>query len=598
MMVRARGHEDRAATGVLFAALVLLALARLAAQVAPSMYAWSINFGRTAPPAFAIAGFALLAAGLLPASGGYFGAALEPRHPASAPGRWLAPVLAAVGVALVVLLHDRALFVGDALLRAGQLHEKGAFWRMFPQAMPLDRGMHDWLPQHAAALTSWGPGTWLRALGAAEVALLAWIAVRFADGLGVRGALRVGIACAVLFGGYVQLLTGYGKPTGEIAICTLAAGVFGLEIARQRRGTLAFGLVVSCALLLHRAGLPLLAVWFVVAVLWARDRRPGRGPWGALHLALPLVTLAVLGPRLVHLLLGFDVHVNFASHEVEAQGGILRAALSRLRLLDDANVLLLLAPLLPAALALTPWLRREDVQRPEFPVLAALVAGSAPALLFVYVTQGPFRDWDAFAGSGAAAALAGAWVIARVLARAPRSRRLGLPIATSALAPLVLLMASQSDLRSGLDRAHRFLAERPTRTSSQRLATLDYIGLACLTSERWSEAEAAYASLCEGAPHARALILWGTSAAIAGDSRDAQRAFGELTARNPAEPIGWMGLWMMAVANRDPSGAERADAVVRRWLRNGPEWKVLNVYFDHYPAMASLIPAHAGPAAP
>jgi hypothetical protein len=592
------GARDRAGTRALFAAMVLLALARLAAQLAPSMYAWSINFGRTAPTVLAVLAFVILAAGLLPAAGDRFASALEPRRAAAPPGTWLATVLAAAGIALVVLLHDRALFVGDALLRAGQLHEGDAFLRMFPQAMPLDRLLHGWIPQQAAVLGPWDPETLLRALGAAEAALLAWIAIRFADGLGARGALRVGIAGAVLFGGYLQLLTGYGKPTGEIAICTIAAGVFGLEVARERRGTLAFGLAVSCAMLLHRAGLPLLAAWLAVVVMWARDRRPGRGAWGALHLSLPLLTLAVLGPRLVHLLLGFDLHVNFASHEVEAQGGILRTAFSPLRLLDDANVLLLLAPLLPAALALAPGLRREDVERPEFTVLAALVAGSVPTLLFVYVTQGPFRDWDAFAGSGAAAALAAAWVIARVLARTVRPQRFGLALVTSALAPLVLLMASQCDLRLGIDRAHRFLEERPVRTSSQRLATLDYIGLACLTSERWAEAGAAYASLCEAAPHVRALILWGTSTAIAGDTRQAERAFGELTARAAAEPIGWMGLWMMAVANRDSAEAARADAVIRPWLRDGPEWRVLGAYFDHYPRMAALIPARTGSPAP
>ena len=590
---------ERRATAALVAALLAWWAVRVAATLAPTMHAWSLGFGRDVPPAIAWTLLALPALALVPALARPLGSALDR---ADARGGWVAraPGLAmgALAAALVLALPDRAGFVGDSLLRLGTLREPGSFADTFPQAMPLDAVLHDALPRWFGEHTPLSPEGFARALGALEAAFLAWVALRFARDLGLAGARRIGVAAALAFGGYLALCTGYGKPTVEVILCTLAAGIFGLEVVRERRGALPFALAVSLALLLHRAALPLALPWLVVVALDWRARGAARPHAGRWPLALPLVTLAALAPQLAHVVFGFDVRTNFTSHEVEAQGGMLRTAFSGLRLLDDANVLLLHAPLLVAALVAAPWAagpeapRRESRGR-EAILLASLLAAFLPSLLFVYVTQGPFRDWDALGGEGAAAALASAVLLARALRGGASRGWLAVPVALAAIAPLVLVLASQSSLDRGLAHARRFLDEPPRRTPSQRLATLDYLGFRCMREGRWAEAAGSYERYAAEAPHTRALIFWGTSAAIARLDESGERAFAALASRVPDEPIGWFGLWVTSMARGDSALARRAEATIDGWPAQGAERARVSTYLEHYPEMRARLPRRA-----
>jgi hypothetical protein len=580
--------------GLLHAALIGWAALRALALMPATMHAWGLNFGRTVPLPVLVACGSLLALGLVPALARPLADLLAPRPGRRGPARSSALWLAVVAVGLVWLLPDRTGFVGDALMRLGVLGEPASAWSGFPQAMPLDRILHHASLRWLAERTPVAPEGWARVLGAGEAALLAWLAVRFASGLGLAGAARVGIACTLLFGGYLALFTGYGKPTVEVVLCTIAAGVFGLEVVRDGRGALPFALAVSLGVLLHRAALPLVPVWVAVAALdW---RRRGFPRWHRALLAhgLPVVVLLALAPRLVSVFMGFDLPGNVTSREFAARGGVLRVAFSGMRLLDIANLLLMHAPLLPVALIALPGVRGRRTAAAEWVVIGTLLLAFAPLLLFFYGAYGPFRDWDAYGGAGAAVALAVSYVLARALGREPGRAWLGVPLALSAVMPVVLILVSQAGLDDGLQRVHHFLDEPPARATSWRETTIDFIGTRCMREARWGEAAETYERLSALAPSPRVLLFWGTSAAIAGQDASAERAFLRLTERVPEDPLGWFGLWLMAGAGGDSALARRAWGVVRTWAPGSQERGQVTRYLDHYPEMAQRLPRRRG----
>ncbi len=588
----APGEDAVGVTRALWVALLAWTIVRAALAWAPGMAAWGLDFARTAPWPWAAAAALLSALAFVPAFARALGGAAGPAESRS-PAPLTVGALALVAVVAALALTDRTYFVGDALLRVATLREPASVWTVFPQAMPLDGLLHHALPRALAARTPLSPEDGARAIGAAEAVLLALLAVRFASGFRLAPGPRLAIACAVLFGGYFALLTGYGKPTVEVVLATIATGVFGLDVVCGRGGALGVAVAVSLGVLLHRAALPLLATWLVVAAIDVR----ARGVRGAWPHVLPLVVMVALAPTLARVLFGFDVGVNFASREVAAQGGMWRTAFSGLRLLDVANVLLLHAPLLPVALVAARF-ARPGGSRAELAVLGSLVLASAPVLVFTYVTQGPFRDWDAYGGAGAAVTLASAWTLARALERARDPRALVAPMVTGAALPALLVMASQVRLDDGLARVRAVLAGPPARTASQRAATLDFLGSRLLREGRWSEAADAFATLAESSPSQRVLVFWGTSALLSHRMSEARRAFETLLARLPGDPEGRAGLWLAAAADGDRARAASAWAAMSAWAPDGPERRAVTQWFARYPMLASLMPPPGSATAP
>ncbi len=577
----------------LLAALLLATFAsRLAAGLAPGGFAWGLDFARWVPPPVAWALFALWAGALglaLVERGPRPAEAMDaPRPPGAAAGAagnlsrawpWL---LGGALLALLALLPDRVRFVGDFVLRLGVLDE-GWFRRLFPQALPLDVWLNHALPGRVATLLSTEPLAVMRALGLLEAALLVTLAVRFSRVVAAGPAAAAAVAAVLAFGGYATLLTGYGKPTPQLALCTLAAGTLGVELVRNARAAIPFAAAVSLGLALHRGALPLLLVWAAAAALaW---RRPGAGRARLWPLLAPALVFAWEAPRLLHVIRSFDVGVNFLPPEVRQQGGALAAAFAPLRLMDAANAVLLHAPLAPLAL-LAPLRARRS---PEALFLCALLVAFVPVLLFVYLPLGPYRDYDSLGPAGAAFAVASAWALARALAGARRARGLALAAAVSVVVPFLLLLVSLTDLERGFARAEALLEGPPRRHATHRASVLDWMGLRALNEERYDLARASYRRLSEETPLPRAFKLWGAAALIADAPREAGVAFERLLERVPGDPVGWYGLWLAAAAAGDSATAARASAHALRWGSGSREMRDVVEFFEHYPRLYGVL---------
>lgn len=583
--------------------LLALLVLRLAASVAPGEFAWGIDFARYTSPAIAwsllvacalAVGFAVLGRWPRPATSPGADAAhprgeSAKRSPhAARPARvnpWSRAWPWLLGASLIVslaLLPDRVRFVGDFVLRLGVLEESW-FRKLFPQALPLDLLVNHAIPGRLAGALSTEPLTVMRLLGLLEAALLTALAVRFARQVTERTAAAVAVAVVLALGGYATLLTGYSKPTPQLALCTLAAGTLGLELVRTGRGALPFALALALGVALHRGALPLLVVGAVAGVLaW---RRPGAERARLWPLLLPVLVFAWEAPRLLHVIRTFDVGVNFVPPEVRQQGGALAAAFAPLRLLDAANAVLLHAPLAPFALLVFARARRS----PEALFLAALVAAFLPVLLFVYLPLGPYRDYDSLGTAGAAVAVASAWALARALAPARRARELALGVAASVAVPFLVLLVSLTDLPRGLQRANALLEGPPRRHPTNRASVLDWMGLRALNEERYDLARDSYRRLCAETPMPRAFKLWGGAALMADSPHEARDAFQRLLERAPEDPVGWYGLWLSAAAAGDTASARRASEHALAWGSDSREMRDVVEFFEHYPQLYRVL---------
>jgi hypothetical protein len=242
---------------------------------------------------------------------------------------------------------DRSLIIGDASLRHGAFAWVDQPEKLAAQAMRGDLVLHHDLPKWVSEHTPWSAEQAGRVQGALLALLAALAGWRLAAALGARGELGLAVAAIAACTGALALDNGYGKASVEVACLTGIAAVGVLRAARgapthqgASGGVGTVGACVALGLFLHRSALALLPAWMVSAVLAVRANT-WRRPSVILGMVAPLVSLAVVGRRLVEVVGSFDREHHLA-------GGVfhtLAAGLAAAHLVDVAHTLCLLVPL-------------------------------------------------------------------------------------------------------------------------------------------------------------------------------------------------------------------------------------------------------------
>lgn len=205
------------AAWILAAVLAVLALARGAMAVVPSMWLWGLNvLGFIAPvPGWAL--WALAALALVPSLARRSVPSLARAGDAIA--AWPTNAGVALGALLaitVLVLPDRLQLVGDYLLRVGTARGQIPTDSVFPQALPLDLALHYTVPSVLSRGFSGDPNDVSRAIGAIEAALFGGLAVAFARALRLRGVAAAAATAIVAFGGALGMFTGFAKVFSEL----------------------------------------------------------------------------------------------------------------------------------------------------------------------------------------------------------------------------------------------------------------------------------------------------------------------------------------------------------------------------------------------
>jgi hypothetical protein len=573
------GPAARRAAVALWATLALLALARGLLAFVPDMHAWSLNLQRFLAPAWAWAPWALLALALVPPLARRAVPACRRAGEAIARGSLLPALLAfALGALLTAALPDQVRFVGDFQLRQGAIDEASPVDAIFPQAMPLDAFLHVTLPVRLMGAgrleVNWAP----RLLGALEAGLLALLALAFARALALRGVAALAAAAAVFFGGALGLYTGYSKVNGEMVLLAVAVAACGIravgggDAAASRRGLVGLGFALALGALLHRSAigfLPAAALAFALAL----RSRPGawREPATWLALALPLAAFAWTGARIVHTLVTFDPGMHLASPGVRAQGGLLAAMFAGTRAVDLPNLLVLLAPLAPLLVTVTPAWGRELPRGRAPALLVTLALPFLGLLLFVHPWQGAFRDYDTLAGPGITVALLAAWLAGETLRRLPGHAWLGVAVVLAAAAPSVQWLAHQTDVERGLARVTAFMTEPPRRDPIACGTTWDYLGIRNFNLEHWDAAATAFARAAETQPSARILVQWAMAETMRGDLPAAERLYRRALDRDSTRAIAWQGYGVVSLRQGKLEQARRAVLELLRFDPANPE---------------------------
>ena len=504
-------------------------------------------------------------------------------------GDWIArrPVLsgwtlAGLAALLVALLPDRTRFVGDFLLRQGTVEQSGVPAQLFPQALPLDVFLHSVLPQALTASGVLDANAAARVLGALEAAALTAIAGVFARALSLRGVPAATAAAVVFFGGYVGLFTGFGKAFAELVLIVAILGACGLIVLRDGRGLVPFGLAFAAGLALHRSALATVPALAFVWAVYLREHGGGgawRKPRTLAALALPVVALAVMLPRIVAVMRRWDA-LHVASREVQAQGGPLRAAFAGARLPDMANLLCYLSPLVLAAIPMLILWGGRRAGRREGVLLMALALPLLVALPFVHPAQGLFRAWDDFAALGLGLSLVTAWLIAETLRAQPRLAWLGVAASLMAAVPTVQWLLHWSDVDRGLARVTTIMREPPPRTVTERSTTWDFLGIRNLRVGRLDAAADAFEHSAAAAPNPRVLLELGFAERGRGNLRGAQHAYRRVVERDPAAQSAWDLYGTVSASLGDSLAVVRAVEALRRLDAGSPMVVRLAAWLD------------------
>ena len=231
-----------------------------------------------------------------------------------------------IGVVLVSLFPDRVRFVGDFLIRQGTVQEAVKPSLIYPQALPLDVLLHYTIPRMTTDLGLADANGAARWIGAIDAALLAGLAIAFVRALALRGASAAACATVVWFGGYVGLYTGFGKAFAEECVVAAALGTFGVQVVRTGRGLWPFGIALALGITLHRSVLAFVPAALLVWALWffLHGREAKTRTSSLLAIALPVVTLAIMLPRIIQIVRRFD-SVHFRPYTVVHEGPIAAA---------------------------------------------------------------------------------------------------------------------------------------------------------------------------------------------------------------------------------------------------------------------------------
>jgi Tetratricopeptide repeat len=554
----AHGAHPLAATRTLVAILVVLTAARALLALVPSMWGWGLNVMRFVPSSIAWATWGVGALALVPR----FSRMLAPVLARVGDGVTRTPTLVAIvagllGFALLWELPDRVRFVGDFLLRQGALNMGAKMGTLIPQALPLDLFLHYRLPIMVASTGLADVGTVARVAGALEGGMLAMLAVAFARVLGLGDVAAVAAAAVVFFGGYLALFTGYSKAFVELCVITAAVGVYGVRALRDGGGLLPLGIALALGFAMHRSAVALLPAAVLAWVLWLRRHGAGgawKRPAAIAGIALPLVALAAMLPRILGTLLGFDAAMHVMRSDVAGHSGW-RMLLEGTRPIDVVNLVLALAPLALAILVL-PWTLRGRL-RLETGYLGLLAAPWLAILAVVRPLQGLHRDWDVVAAGGVALSLLAAALAGETLRGARRSW-VGVAVTLGVLVPAVQWLVHDADADRGLERARAFATESPRRSDRDRGATWDYVGIRSFGLQRWGEAADAFAHAAETTPSPRVLMQWGFAEMQAGHPEAAQRVYQRLVEKTPDDLSAWVDLAVLSLRLGDEAEARRA----------------------------------------
>ena len=524
----------------LWVSLAALAALRLAFAWEHSMWAWGVSLLRFVEPISGWLLWLLSALALVPplARLALPWARRAGEALAGLPG---ALVLAAI-VALAFLLQpDRLHLVGDFLLRSGTAERALHPDKLYPQALPLDVLLHYDLPRALADGWRIPVDATARGLGALEGGVLALLAVSIARALQADGVTTLAVTLVALAGGFLSLFTGYGKAVAELTVLGFAVAAAGFRVTRDLRAGWSLALSLALGLFLHRSALALLPAG---AFAWWRGWRAApaeaRRPAALLPIALVLGVLAITLPRIIATMLRWDP-VHFAPPEVARQGGMLAAAVAPLHLLDLLDVLLLMSPLLPAALWLAAAGERTESRDLCWTTLLVTLPWW-PLLPLIHPPQGTFRDWDDFAPAGATLSLWTAVLLGVALRNRPRWQWLGVAAALGAVAPTEQWLAHQQDLDRGLARVEAYLAGPPSRPAAELGLTWDWLGIRAAQLGRWELAAQSLSRAAETTPSPRVLSEWGLAERERGNERHAQELFRRVTVLTPEEPNAWYRL--------------------------------------------------------
>jgi hypothetical protein len=518
-------------------ALILLAVIRALLAAPGTMAGWGFSLLRFAPPAI---GWTLWASGiafLVPAIARATMEGFERVARTGAPAAWLA-----VGLALVVVVWpDRLHFVGDFLLREGTAARALKPAGLFPQALPLDVWLHYGLPRALADTWNLPTAVTERSLGALEAALIGVLSFAFAKSLRMEGARALAVALVTACGGFLGILTGYGKAIAEMTLLTLAMGVFALRARETPRWLLAVGLTVAIGLVVHRSALALLPVAaLAVAMAWRAHPRAWRDPWVAAGLGAAAISAVIMLPRIVSAMRRFDpVHFTPLEH---GAGGALGALVTPTRLLDLVNVIGLVSPLAPAIPVMAVVLGRRQIVSPTGWILGALALPWIGMTLLIHPPQGMFRDWDNYSAAGVALSMIAGWLVVESVAHTRSWRWLTLAAALAALGPSLQWLALEADVDRGLARIHAYLSEPPHRSDVERGRVWDFLGIRNAQLGRWDASAEALAHAAETSPSPRVLLQWALAEQARGRSAVARDLFRRVTEIQPADARAWYGL--------------------------------------------------------
>lgn len=559
--------------------LIVLTAVRAAMAFSHSMWGWGFDLLRFVPPGVGWTLWALAALPLLPWIGRRLARVMEALGRAFDRRRALAYALpAALAAALTWALPDRVRFVGDFLLRFGTAERSLKPSALFPQALPVDVFLHYQVLRLLDGAVHMDVNTSARLLGSIEAAVLAMLAMAFAHALGQRGSFAIASASIVFWGGYLGLLTGYGKAIAEVTLLTVAVAALGLRVIREGRGLLPLSLCVSAGFLLHRSTLglvpALLAVWVFVlrtppsAAADSPVRRSPLVAWAAA--GIPVVALAIMLPRIAGTFATMD-SVHFTPPEVVRAGGILPAMFAGARPADLASVIGLLSPLalaLPFGLVA---LGRWGAHAREGTLLSALVLPWLAMLLLIHPPQGMFRDWDDFCAAAVALSLMTAWLLSLAARGARGWSWLCLPAALGAMAPSAQWLVHNADLRRGLERIETYLSEPPPRSEEERAKTWDFLGIRYAQLDRWDRSAHAMEQAAALAPSPRVLLQWALAEQTRGNDRGAQAVYRRLVALTPDDYRAWYGLAFVSWRATDPLECRRAANEMLRLRPGDPQ---------------------------